>query len=375
MAFQLRGVARLFPSPAHLSLLGFAIPQIWIYVVVQSVAILGTSASLVFHGASGSTLLIAAALFRILPRTRTPSWATALSGLAMAVLPIYLAAFPATDPMCTAFLIVGGIGCAWCFLVWFAVCCAGGPRDSICYLLVSFALAAASRIVLAFLPHAAALWALVLLSLGMVALHRLATSVVSSTTGGHGSADNGEGEGEGKGEGGLETALSQTKPGREGSADPRQNSPSRAAASSHQHLFIVLELALYSFALGTVNDASSEYRALTFALVLNYSFRIVLMLVLLAWFLATDGHKGVARLAQTAFCCIAVVVLGIACLGDGASIVVASLISFARGVVLMLMALVCAEMSCSKGVHPFVAFGIGRGVYEFSVLGGSVFST
>lgn len=40
----------------------------------------------------------------------------------------------------------------------------------------------------------------------------------------------------------------------------------------------------------------------------------------------------------------------------------------------MLLALVSVETTFSLRLHPFVAFGVGRGVYEFSVMGGRLFS-
>lgn len=332
-----RYLAGLFPSVRHLALLGFCLPQIWMYVIVQAVNGEGIAPMVGFHCASGIVLLACAALYRTRPSLPQPRWASTASAVAMGCLPLYLAlpvaGMPA--PMDTALSIVAGAGCAWCFMEWFGVCCATGARNAVSYLLLSFALAAAIRIVLALLPFKAAFWVLVLLCTLSIPLLPVALQL-KGASGGMG--------------------------------------PSPTAPAGHHTLFILMELALYSFVLGSVNDASSESQALTFAMVLNYALRIVLMLMLFAWFAAAEQRSSVARVAQVALCAIVIGVLAIALLGDAASVVAASLISFARGIVLMLLALVSVETTFSLRLHPFVAFGVGRGVYEFSVMGGRLFS-
>lgn len=333
-----RYLAGLFPTARHLALLGFSIPQIWMYVIVQAVNGEGIVPMACFHCASGAVLLACAALFHGKPDRGSPRWAPVAAALAMGCLPLYFALGVASSPAAMVVLsLVAGAGCAWCFMEWSGTCCAAGPRNAVSYLLLSFAVAAAIRIVLAFLPYGAALWVLVALCAASIPLLSVAAKLAggaSSTAGG---------------------VLAGPQTGR-------------------HTLFILMELALCSFVLGSVNDASSESQSLTFALVLNYAFRIVLMLVLFSWFAAAETRSSVARVAQVALCLIVIAVLAIALLGDAASVVAASLISFARGIVLMLLALVSVETTFSLRLHPFVAFGVGRGVYEFSVMGGRLFS-
>ena len=328
----------LFPSARHLALLGFAVPQIWMYVIVQAVNGEGLAPMAGFHCASGLVLLACAALFHGHPHLVSPRWVPGASALAMGCLPLLFAlGLPGPGATGTVLSLVAGAGCAWCFMEWFGICCATGARNAVSYLLLSFALAAAIRIVLAFLPYTVALWALVVLCAASIPLLLAANRIAS--------------------------------------APPMAAGGVGAGAQTGRHtLFILMELALYSFVLGSVNDASSESQSLTFALVLNYAFRIVLMLMLFAWFAAAEKRSSVARVAQAALCLIVIAVLAIALLGDAASVVAASLISFARGIVLMLLALVSVETTFSLRLHPFVAFGVGRGVYEFSVMGGRLFS-
>lgn len=334
-----RYIAGLFPTPAYGAFLGFCIPQIWMYVIVQAVGNQGIAPMAGFHCASALALLLSAGFFYLHPHKPCPRWISIAGPVGMALLPLSFVFGSATGPSALGMLlsIVAGFGCAWCFLGWFALCCSTGPRNTVSYLLLSFALAAAVRIVLALMPYEAALWVLVGLCAVSVGLHAVAERVPVKAplpTGG----------------------------------------PTAEHPFGRRTLFILLELALYSFVLGSVNDASSESQSLTFAMVLNYTFRIVVMLVLFAWLAAAQKRASVARVAQVALCCIVIAVLAIALLGDAASLVAASLISFARGIVLMLLALVAVESTFSLRLHPLVAFGVGRGIYELAVMGGRFFS-
>ena len=309
------------------------------YVIVQAVSSEGLGPTTGFHCASGVVLLISAALYHARPQTARPRWISIAAAGTMALLPLYLAinngSFPPEATMVLS--IVAGAGCAWCFMGWFSACCATGPRNAVSYLLLSFALAAAIRIVLALIPYEAALWVLIALCGASIALLPVAEAAAGDS---------------------MATTTTHLT----------------GAPTGRRTLFILMELGLYSFVLGSVNGASSESQSLTFAMVLNYAFRIILMLVLFAWFVAADKRASVARVAQAALCVIVIAVLAIALLGDAASMVAASLISFARGIVLMLLALVSVETTFSLRLHPFVAFGVGRGVYEFAVTGGRLFS-
>ncbi len=336
-------LGHLFPSGRHLSLLGFAIPQIWMWVIAQQPNGISGAPLTCYHVASIATLLLAALLGGKHPQWSPPRWATAVSSVGMALLPLYqtlapLAALrvPALE---VALAILGGAGCAWCFLSWFNVCCATGRRDAVAYLLLSFGAMALCRLVLSLVPPVTVSALISLSSLTLVVLTPFAERVARSR------------------EANGQQALSATD------AQP--------GYSVRQKAFVIVELALYSFVLGLMSPASSESQSLTPALVLNYLLRIVFVLVLFAW-VSLHDRKEVAHLAQAAFCCTVVVVLALALLGGSASIVAAALLSFARSVVLVLLTVVSVEIAASQRLHPFAVFGVGRATYEAAVLGGTL---
>lgn len=339
----------LFPSRSHLALLGFAIPQIWMYAIAQQANGLSSQSLFGYHVAS-IVVLIAAAIVLRLSNARIPRWTVFIASIGMTALPLYQAAVSLTQtgtwqsefaPLESCLAIFGGAGCAWCFLTWFDLCCSKGPRDSIEYLLLSFGAMAAFRLVLALIPTTLALLTLACIALATPFLTHVAKRLPPT----------------------VPNCWNQEQANRQ-AIRPR---PTRQTAT------IIAELALYSFVLGLMSPVSSESQGLTPALVLNYVLRIVFVAVLFVWIALRKNYK-VIRLAQVAFCCTLIFVLALVLLGDRASLVAAALLSFVRSVVLILLTIACTEIVFSYNVRPFFAFGIGRGIYEAALLGGTVTS-
>ena len=331
-------IARLFPTRRHLVLLGFCIPQIWMYLVAQTVNGLPTAGMAVFHCASVAVFAGMAALYCWKPQLPVPGWATVVGGISMAALPVCLLAAPQSQSAILVASIAGAVGCSWCFLSWFRICCLTGARDCISYLLLSFALAALCRAITVVLPHAVVLCILAIASLGLLVLEPYALNLASE----HG--------------------------------DDSRPRPTATAFSGRQNIIVLVELAIYSVALGITGPTGAESPSDTLAMVLNYTLRILLAMLLFAWLNFSKKRSSVANAAQTTFCVVAALILGVAFLGDQKSLTVITLISFTRGVVLMLLAIMAAEITFGRHLHPFVAFGIARVVYELADLCGNLLS-
>ena len=357
MLVRLRAtLLRLFPTWSHLCLLGFAAPQIWMYLLVSTTQSQGAWGSVPFHGACGVSLIVAAALFHARPDRHIPAALDVCASLAMVVYPLFRLVLPWAVGLSPIALALGGMGCAWCFLRWMGICCAFGRHDAILYLLLSFALAAACRLVAALFPEDAVNALLLVMSISLVPQVRTASRLSAAASGVNGTNEGGDGDGDPTV---WVCADAEEQPA-------VKDEPVESRSKKHR-LLVLLEISLYSLVLVVMGSATAEHESQLVATLLNNVLRIALALSLFVWVEMRTSSRDVLGGAQVVFAAMVLIVLGAALIGGLQGEVMISLVSFARFVVLMLMALAAADISVSEGIHPFVVYGSARAAYDLSI--------
>lgn len=329
-------------------MLGFCLPQIWMYVIVQTDNPLPFDAGIAFHGALGSVVLIGAAFYLAKPNLQAPRIIEILLPIAMCLLPLYVILFPTAGEYesVTLFLsLVSGIACAWCFCFWFSLSARAGFKDAICYILLASTLAAISRLIFALLPSALVLVLLIPVALSSISLGKMLFQLSIGTPM----------------KGTDENSHKKSSPDIKRVFD---------RVSLRQLLPVIIEFACYGVVLGLLRSLSSESQQESSFMTLNYCFRIIVALLLFAWFGLHEKRKSVGRIVQLSLFALIIFFFGFVLLEDRTFPLISTLISFTRGVVLMLLTITALEVAQRLHINPVAAFGIGRGIYEFSTIAG-----
>lgn len=328
-------------------MLGFCLPQIWMFVVVQGGNPLSLESNITFHGALGGAALLAAILHFVRPNLNTPLSLNIACSATMCALPLYSIFVPATmqnDTVTFALSFVSGIACAGCFLFWISMSARAGLKDAICYLLLAFALAAASRLLFALLPSTPALALLLPAALSSIPLGNAASELPRK-------------------EPPLYLKL----------GDFAQSAPNGKAfafdkAALRQCALVLVEFACYGIILGLLRGLSSESQQTSDYMTLNYCLRIVIALLLFSWFGFHEQRRSVARVAQIALFCLIIAFFAFVLLDERTFLLVTTSVSFLRGVVLMLLTITALEAATRLRINPLVSYGLARALYEFATI-------
>lgn len=325
-------------------MLGFCLPQIWMFVVVQGGNPLSPESNIAFHGALGGAALLAAILYLACPNLGAPLLFNRVCSLVMCILPLYSIFVPfasQNEAVTFALAFASGVACAGSFLFWIALSARSGLKDAICYLLLAFALAAASRLLFALLPSTLALALSLPVALSSIPLGNASSQVPCKAS---------------------------YRPKKDKSSHSSFGKGVFDKATMRQLAFVLLEFACYGIVLGLLRGLSSESQQTSSYMTLNYCLRIVIALLLFSWFGLYEHRKSVARIAQISFFFLIIAFFAFVLLDERTFLLVTTSVSFLRGVVLMLLTITAVEVAVRLRTSPLVTYGIARALYEFTTI-------
>lgn len=321
------------------ALLGFSIPQAWMYAANQQLIELSPAAVAAFYAAFAIALGMSAIVFGRSKHARTPCWILPLALVFMGGLSAIRLVPELTAAPMMIICVLGGIGAALCFQEWFYQLGRICLRDGVGYVLVSFALAGILNLALSIVEAGSPFVAGVLLVIVPFCC--------------------------------LSPFFHARKHIGEELAEPAipQGAP-RSALSTRQLVFVIFELVIFSFLLGLLRGEGAEAQGNPIVVWVGLSLRIVAPLLLLAWVGARLAARSFVGISQVVLIVTAIVFVALAVSGDAGAPVAAALTSLARNVVLVLLTVILLYITRVSGQHPWVIYGIGRGIHALGTQAG-----
>ena len=145
----------------------------------------------------------------------------------------------------------------------------------------------------------------------------------------------------------------------------RVNECDKAPSVQHVSILYICELVLCSVVLGGARNYVTEPHRQDAILMVNYLLRIVVPLMLLAFFSFRDRHRSY-RSVQYAVVALLFVLLVLSAFGRPAigQVIARALLLFTWDYALLLVYLMALGLVFGKHVRPFAALGMYRGVFE-----------
>ena len=131
--------------------------------------------------------------------------------------------------------------------------------------------------------------------------------------------------------------------------------------------------AAYGLVFGMLRNGINEYSVSEPSMVANYALRIAVPLLLFWWLASTDavrGREARDRTLRAALLGIGIAVLAGLFLSGMGEVTASAVVSAARSLVSILIYLRLFEVVGKQGIHPIVAYGTGRAVYEIALVTG-----
>lgn len=340
--------------------LGLALLHAWIYTPFQSADLF----YLCFHGGFAACLVGCAVLYGLRPQgtplRRVAPWlAAALMGAGAAT--VFLEGVGQTPTVLVVCAALSGAGSAYVFARWFQAYCAGSLRAAADTLL-AFSLSAVLRLGVVLFGG---LWDALALAVLLV-LPFASTGVLTWIERGDGFRSLAE-----KPAGGSADALDAA---RVGSAQPgfADEGPGRTAGL-RSLLPALGGFAAYGLVFGVLRNGINEYSVSEPSMVANYALRIAVPLLLFWWMASAGSSRGREerdRGLRAALLVIGIAVLAGLFLSGMGEVTASAVVSAARSLVSILIYLRLFEAVGKRGIHPIVAYGTGRAVYEIALVTG-----
>lgn len=340
--------------------LGLALLHAWIYTPFQSADLF----YLCFHGGFAACLVGCAVLYGLRPQgtplRRVAPWlAAALMGAGAAT--VFLEGVGQTPTVLVVCAALSGAGSAYVFARWFQAYCAGSLRAAADTLL-AFSLSAVLRLGVVLFGG---LWDALALAVLLV-LPFASTGVLTWIERGDGFRSLAE-----KPAGGSADALDAA---RVGSAQPgfADEGPGRTAGL-RSLLPALGGFAAYGLVFGVLRNGINEYSVSEPSMVANYALRIAVPLLLFWWMASAGSSRGREerdRGLRAALLVIGIAVLAGLFLSGMGEVTASAVVSAARSLVSILIYLRLFEVVGKQGIHPIVAYGTGRAVYEIALVTG-----
>lgn len=320
--------------------LGLALLHAWIYTPFQSSDLF----YLCFHGGFAAALVACAVLYGLRPqgtalRGVAPWIAAVLMGAGAAT--VFLDDVARTPAALVACAVLSGAGSAYGFARWFQAYCAGSLRAAAGDTLLAFSLSAVLRLGvvllygLSFVPALVVLLVLPFASMGLLAVA------------------------------GRRDGSSAEKPAPGGPA--RDGSLQRLAVP------VLVGFAAYGLVFGVLRNGINEYSVSEPSMVANYALRIAVPLLLFWWLASAESsqvREARDRGLRMALLGIGIVVLAGLFFSGMGEVTASAVVSAARSLVSILIYLRLFEAVGARAVHPMVAYGVGRSVYEVAMVAG-----
>lgn len=341
--------------------LGLALLHAWIYTPFQSADLF----YLCFHGGFAACLVGCAVLYGLRPQgtplRRVAPWlAAALMGAGAAT--VFLDGVGQAPAVLVGCAALSGAGSAYVFARWFQAYCAGSLRAAAADTLLAFSLSAVLRLGVVLFGG---LWDALALAVLLV-LPFASTGVLTWIERGDGFRSLAE-----KPAGGSADALDAA---RVGSAQPgfADEGPGRTAGL-RSLLPALGGFAAYGLVFGVLRNGINEYSVSEPSMVANYALRIAVPLLLFWWMASAGSSRGREerdRGLRAALLVIGIAVLAGLFLSGMGEVTASAVVSAARSLVSILIYLRLFEVVGKQGIHPIVAYGTGRAVYEIALVTG-----
>lgn len=333
---------KLLGSTKMLPLLGLGLAFAWAYAPL----LVGETCYLYYHLGFGCSLVALAALFTLRPRELAPHGeriASLSAACAMSLTPLALIA--STHPhvaLVASGGILSGVGSAWLFGRWFQLYCRHHTKLAANYTLASFSISSAIRFALVPLSDASSPLALaaVLCALPFCSLALMRRCEVASP-------------------GALALRESHN------ATAPTSEKPPFSGAVG-----FFAEVVVYGLVFGVLRNGISDWSSDSASLYIGHALRILLPLLLLAWInIPQNDEKSERVLRGSVLACAFCAAAGIF-FGDSPAVAISSLTLAARNFVTILLYLMLYRTVRDCEGHPIAVFGMGRGIYELSLVSG-----
>ncbi|MEA5020135.1 MAG: helix-turn-helix transcriptional regulator [Gordonibacter sp.] len=328
----------ILKSQGVFPILGLSLPLAWIYGPFLS----GELFYICFHSSFGCTLLALALWYSRRPQS-SPAFARApwIAAALMCFAPLSVFLFSGgPEVVLVACGILSGAGGAYCFCQWFYMFCALPVKRAVNYTLLAFSFSSCIRFVLVLLSG-------VLDPVAGIAL--MAIPFLS----------------------GLALQKTRAMPEIKGYA-PASSTPSAEAKGKHLSgfLIIVAEIVVYGLVFGLLRNGISEWSNSTSSMIMGHLLRIVLPLLLFFWLAARAQSKRSDGLLRALLLAIVFTLLAALFFGGVAESVLSAIVLAMRSFVSILIYLLLLEATHRMRLHPCFVYGIGRAVYELSLVAG-----
>lgn len=358
--------------------LGLALLHAWIYTPFQSADLF----YLCFHGGFAACLVGCAVLYGLRPQgtplRRVAPWlAAALMGAGAAT--VFLDGVGQAPAVLVGCAALSGAGSAYVFARWFQAYCAGSLRTAAADTLLAFSLSAVLRLGVVLFGG---LWDALALAVLLV-LPFASTGLLTWIERGGGAGSVAE-------KPAACAPASQVGSGGPGLAAEEQAGAERAAAGSvgaelasgpvrpgaaglRSLLPALGGFAAYGLVFGVLRNGINEYSVSEPSMVANYALRIAVPLLLFWWLASADSsgdRESRDRTLRAALLGIGIVVLAGLFLSGMGEVTASAVVSAARSLVSILIYLRLFEAVGERVVHPMVAYGVGRAVYEGALVAG-----
>ena len=340
--------------------LGLALLHAWIYTPFQSADLF----YLCFHGGFAACLVGCAVLYGLRPQgtplRRVAPWlAAALMGAGAAT--VFLDGVGQAPAVLVGCAALSGAGSAYVFARWFQAYCAGSLRAAAADTLLAFSLSAVLRLGVVLFGG---LWDALALAVLLV-LPFASTGVLTWIERGDGFRSLAEKPA------GCSDALDAVGVGlaQAGFADERPGH----MAGLRPLLPALCGFAAYGLVFGMLRNGINEYSVSEPSMVANYALRIAVPLLLFWWLASPDavrGREARDRTLRAALLGIGIAVLAGLFLSGMGEVTASAVVSAARSLVSILIYLRLFEVVGKQGIHPIVAYGTGRAVYEIALVTG-----
>lgn len=297
-----------------------------------------------FHSGFALALASVAALYRVRPSFVAPSamqW-TAASLMSISALSVWAvgASNPALHSICA---VLGGIGSAWLFAHWFLPYSRRSIKRAVNQTLLAVAFSSCIRFALVIVYS---LFPAIAFSLLMVIPFASAATLVRHP----------------------ESRTSWSKPEGNGTGAVRTGTAGKPFWGSFT--VVVVELVAYGLVFGILRNGINEWSTSTPSMVLGHFLRIILPLMLLWWLAVRTRNEPHDGLLRGSLLIIVFALLAGIFFGGAGPMLLSAIVLVARSFVTILIYVRLFDIVSRSNLHPCAIYGVGRGVYEFSLVTG-----
>lgn len=373
----------LFATRAQLLYLGFAIPQLWVAIFYQESALLSFAPQSFFFAGQIVCILIAVIWFFFRPRAKTSSWLMWLSAFAMSLVPLsLLVPGGQSEVLACVAIFLGGAGRAWCFLLWANLYTRIPLRDALGYIFLSTSCVAAIRFIFSWMPPEFSNIITATIMLVSLAYPLFLGYAIKSAQGlpevllepkaGVGAMRPGFEAGAGGASGAFGAGIVSGAGGVVAGTDVNRVPQKSGHLTTRQIVITILELVVFALLLGTMRSVSHVAQSQNFVAMLIQALNVAIPLIFLVWIANRSRSQNTILAVQSVLLLIIISLLAIAFLGENGELVAMALVSVSRNVILLLLLWVLLELAHTTTYHPFVVFGLGRGLYALGVYVGVI---